>query len=75
MVIPVLPSLDHFIGIKVLLVLVNSLLRTIIPAGIHPLLAVSILPRAIDLRNDGFGHIVWVLNMDPVTDLPQLVVV
>lgn len=69
--IPILPSFDNFVGVKMLFVLVHGLFGSVIPAGVHPLLAFRVLPGAIDLGNDGLGHIVGVLDVNPVSNLPQ----
>jgi hypothetical protein len=73
--ITVLASLDHFVGVEMLLKVMDSLLRSIIPASIDPLLVLRVLPCSVDLGDNGLGHIVGVLNVHPVTHLPQLVAV
>lgn len=65
-VITVLPCLDNFTIIEVPIKAVDSLLWTIIPACIDPLLSICVLPCPVDLSHNGLGKIVGILNMHPV---------
>ena len=73
--ITVLARFDHFVGIEMLLDMMNSLLWAVIPAGIDPFFPFGVLPCTIDLCHDRLRDIVGVLDVSPVTDLPQLVLV
>ena len=55
-------------------ILMNGLLRPIVPAGIDPLFTIRVLPGTVDLGYDGFGNVVRILYMDPISDLPQFAV-
>ena len=52
----------------------DCLFRSIIPARVYPFTAFSVLPGSVDLRNNGFSEVVRVLNMHPVSNLPQLTI-
>lgn len=71
MMVPVLSSLDNFVRVEMLFVLMHGLFGTVVPTCVHPLLAFRILPGAVDLGDNGLGHIIGVLNVNPVSDLPQ----
>lgn len=68
--ISVLSSLNNFVGIEVLLILMHGLLRSIVPTCIDPLLALVVLPGAVDLGNDGFRNVVRVLYVNPIAHFP-----
>jgi hypothetical protein len=72
-VIAVLARLHHFIRVEVLLKVMHGLLGSVVPAGVDPFLVLRVLPCPVDLADNGLGHIVRVLNVNPVTNLPQLV--
>ncbi len=65
--VTILTRLDNFIFEKVFVNPVNRLLRSVIPAGIYPLLAGTVLPRAIDLSHNRFRQVIRVGDMNPVT--------
>lgn len=65
--VAILPSLDHFILIKVAIEAMDGLLGSIVPACIDPLAAVLILPGAVDLSHNRFGQVVGILDVDPIT--------
>lgn len=48
----------------------DGLLWSIVPAGVDPFLTIRVLPCTVDLGYDGFGHIIWVLYVNPISDLP-----
>ena len=70
--VSILAGFHHLVRVKMLLEVVNGLFRAIIPACIDPLFILGILPCPIDLRHNGLGHIIWVLNVNPVSNLPKL---
>lgn len=75
MMVSVLSSLNDFVRIEVLFVLVDSLLRSVVPACIDPFLALVVLPGAVDLGSDGFRDIVRVLYVNPIANFPELAIV
>lgn len=64
--IAILSSLDNLILIEVAIEAVDGLLGTVIPAGIDPLVALGILPCAVDLGDNRLGEVVCVLEVNPV---------
>jgi len=75
LMVSILASLDNFIREEVFLVLMYRLFGSIVPASIDPFLTFGILPGAIDLSNNRFGHVIGVLNVNPVPNLPMFVLV
>jgi hypothetical protein len=65
-VVAVLARLHHLVFVEMLLVVVDRLLGSIVPTGIDPFVALSILPRAIDLGDDGLPRVIRVVNVYPV---------
>lgn len=65
--IAILARLDHFVFIKMAIESMDRLLRPVIPTGVDPFTSFAILPRAIYLCDNGFGKIIGVLNVDPIT--------
>lgn len=68
-------SLDDFIGIEMLLEMMDGLLGSVVPAGIDPFFSLRVLPGPIQLGYNGFRRIVWILKMNPVANSPDLVLV
>lgn len=66
-VVTILARLDDLVLKEVLLKPMDRLLGAVVPAGIHPLVANTILPGPINLGNNRFPWVVGVGNMDPVT--------
>ena len=65
--VAILACLDHFVFEEVLLKPMDSLLRSIVPAGVHPLLTGLVLPGSVNLGDNRFRQIVRVGDMDPIT--------
>lgn len=60
-------SLDDLVLEEMFFVPMNCLLGAVIPTRIDPPLPATILPSSVYLRNDGFGEIVRVADMHPIT--------
>lgn len=52
---------------EVFFISMNSLLRAIIPAGINPFLARTVLPGPKYLSNNWLSKIIWIPDMNPIT--------
>ena len=68
--ISILTRLDNLFRKKVLFELMDRLLGSVVPASVDPIFAVAVLPGTIDLSNDRFRHIVGILDVYPISDLP-----
>lgn len=66
LVVTILSCLHHFMFEKVLLMPVNCLFWSVVPACIDPLLPSAVLPGPKNLCNYGLGQVVRVANVDPV---------
>lgn len=66
LVVAVLPRLDHLAFEKVLLVSVDRLFWSVVPASIDPLLPSTVLPSPEYLCHDGLGQVVGIANVDPI---------
>jgi hypothetical protein len=66
LVISVLPSLDDLILEEVFFVLMDRLLRPVVPACIDPLQSLRILPGTIYLSHNRLCEIIWILEMNPI---------
>lgn len=73
--ISVSTGLDNLVGEEVLVKSVHGLLGSVVPADVHHRLPAWTTVGAIDLSGDRFGEIVWVLNVNPVSDLVELAIV
>jgi hypothetical protein len=69
-VIAVLACLDHLVFEEMSVKSMHSLLWTVVPARVHPLPAICVLPCAVDLSHDRLGEIIYVLDVYPVADFP-----
>jgi hypothetical protein len=65
--VSVLARFDHLVLVEDLVYSMNGLFGPVVPACIDPLLTVGSLPDSEDLANGGFGGIIHVVNMNPVT--------
>lgn len=65
-VVAILPCLDHFLLVEMLLESMHRLFWTIVPACVDPDLSGRILPNPIELGNNGFGQVIVVTNVYPV---------
>lgn len=65
-VIPVPTSLHNFVGEEVLVVSVDCLLRSIIPAHIYHVLATLTFVCSVNLRRYRFREVVDILHVDPI---------
>ena len=72
--IAILSSLYNLVDIEVFLIVMNSLLGSIVPASVNPHLTLTVLPSPVYLCYNRLRHIVSILQMDPISDLPQFVV-
>lgn len=73
--ITVLSCLDDLVLVKVTIETVHGLFWPVVPTCIHPFAAFLILPGSVNLRHNWFREVVRVLDVNPVSDLPQLAVV
>lgn len=69
-VIAILSSLDHLILQEMPVEAMDCLLGAVVPAGIHPLATICVLPGAVNLSHNRLCQIVGVRNMYPVANLP-----
>jgi hypothetical protein len=71
-----IPSSFHdLIGQEVFVEAMYSLLRSVVPTDIHHWLSVGVTVGPVNLRWDWLGKIIWVADVDPVTDPVQLTIV
>jgi hypothetical protein len=73
--VSILACFDYLVLQKMPVEAMHCLLRSVVPTCVHPLSAVRILPRAIDLSNNRLREVVCVLNVHPVANLPEFTVV
>ena len=71
LVVSILSSFEDLVRPKVLLKMMYSLLGSVIPARVHPLLTVGIFPSPVDLSRNRLGDIISVSNVHPVTNFPH----
>lgn len=64
--VAVLACLHHFAVVKVFFESMDRLLRSVVPTGINPPLALTILPCAEYLSNNGLCQVIGVANVYPV---------
>jgi len=68
--IAILTRLYNFVLVEVSVIAMDSLLGSVVPACVDPLVAVLVLPSTIELRDDGLSEIICILNVYPVTLAP-----
>lgn len=66
LMISVLASLNNFVLKEMLLVSMNCLFWSVIPASIDPFVSLPVLPGTIYLSNYRFCDVVWILKVNPV---------
>lgn len=64
--VSVLTGLDNFVIEEVLIEAVYCLFGSVIPAGVDPSSAITVLPGSIDLGYDRLAKVIGVANMNPV---------
>lgn len=67
--VAVLACLHHLALVKVFFVSMDRLLRSVVPTGINPLLALTILPCAEYLSNNRLCQVIGIANVYPVAFL------
>jgi len=70
--VSILAGLHNLVLIEMLVESVNGLFRPVIPACVDPILTGRIRPRFEYLCHDGLIQVIWIANMNPITDSPPL---